>query len=97
MQNITKLRIEFSTLFNKKLSQLSPAMLVSFKQTLDLFIDNPYHKAFRRHFLKKEYGGFESIDITEDYRAIFKQSKVGNAIVTKFYNIGTNSELYGRL
>jgi len=48
-------------------------------------------------FSKKEYAGFESIDITDDYRAIFKQTKVGNTVTIKFYNIGTHYELYGKL
>jgi mRNA-degrading endonuclease YafQ of YafQ-DinJ toxin-antitoxin module len=96
MQNNTKPLIEFSPLFESKLKQLPSEVYVTFKETLDLFMDNPEHGHLRRHFLKEKYAGYESIDITDDYRAIFKQVKSDTQIIIRFHLIGTHLQLYGK-
>ncbi len=95
MQNKSKLRIEFSPLFDKKLKQLPSEIITAFDETLDLFWENPNHKSFRRHFLKEKYAGYQSIDVTDDYRAVFKETKTENMIIVKFHTIGTHDNLYG--
>ncbi len=95
MQNVINLRIEFSPLFDKKLRQLPPEIIASFDETLDLFWENPNNKSLRRHFLKERYLGYQSIDVTDDYRAIFRESKTENVIFIRFHTIGTHNDLYG--
>lgn len=89
-------RIEFSTRFDKKLRRLPSEIISTFRETLELFLENPNQKTLRRHSLKDEYTGYESIDVTSDYRAIFKEIKAGRQITIKFYTIGTHEELYGK-
>lgn len=95
MQKEIKLHIEFSALFDKKLRCLSPEIIGAFNEALDLFLENPNHEHLRRHFLKEKYAGYQSIDITDDHRAVFKEARTKTQIIIKFYLIGTHDELYG--
>lgn len=94
MQNVSKLHVEFSSLFDKKLQKLPIEIIISFKKTLELFLENPNHERLRRHFLKEKFSGYQSIDITEDYRAVFREEKTEHAIIIKFHLIGTHKDLY---
>jgi addiction module RelE/StbE family toxin len=96
MLNNRKLLIEFSPLFEKRLHQLPSEIVIALKETIDLLVDHPHHERLRRHSLKQEYSGYESIDITDDYRAIFKEIKTGMQVVIKFRLIGTHPQLYGK-
>lgn len=96
MQKASNLRIEFSTLFDKRLRQLPFEIIIAFQETLDLFLENPHHDALRRHFLKEAYTGYQSIDVSSDYRAVFKETKIKTQIIIIFYTIGTHEELYGK-
>ena len=96
MQNISNPRIEFSTRFDKKLRELSSKIIDAFRETVELFLEDPQHESLRRHSLKEEYTGYESIDVTSDYRAVFKEMKTERKVVIKFYIIGTHEELYGK-
>ena len=94
MQNEPKLRIEFSPSFNRKLKQLPPVIITSLDETLELFWENPNHKQLRRHFLKGKFSRYQSIDVTDDYRAIFREEKTKITITIKFHLIGTHKDLY---
>ena len=95
MPSDIKLRIELSPIFDKKLRQLHPEIIAAFDETLELLWDNPNNEHLRRHFLKEKYAGYQGIDVTENYRAVFKESKTKNVIVIKFHTIGTHNDLYG--
>ncbi len=95
MPNIISLRIEFSSLFDKKLRQLPTEIITSFKETLELLLENPNHERLRRHFLKEKFAGYQSIDVTDDYRAVFREEKTENTVIIKFHTIGTHKDLYG--
>ncbi len=94
MPNVISLRIEFSSLFERKLRQLPTEIIISFKETLELLLENPNHERLRRHFLKEKFSGYQSIDVTDDYRAVFREEKTENMIIIKFHTIGTHKDLY---
>ena len=96
MQNNRNLLIEFSPLFKSKLTKLAPDIVIAFKETIDLFLENAQHNRLRRHFLKKDYAGYESIDVSDDYRALFIEIKTETQVIIKFRLIGTHEELYGK-
>jgi addiction module RelE/StbE family toxin len=85
------LRIDFSPLFNKQRKSAPLAIKQAFRDALDLFSEDPTHSALRNHPLSDEYAGFSSIDVTEDWRALFRQEK--DRII--FAYLGTHDELYG--
>lgn len=96
MKNADPLLIEFSSLFNKQRKSVPLHIKVAFRETLEVFLENPHHEALRRHFLKEKYAGYQSIDVTSDYRAVFKETKIKTQIIITFYTIGTHEELYDK-
>ncbi|MEK7534739.1 MAG: hypothetical protein AAB600_05440, partial [Patescibacteria group bacterium] len=88
-------RIEFSNLFNKQLKKAPSEVKIGFREALNLFLEDPNNPYLRKHPLKKKYAGFISIDIADDWRAIFmeKVEEAGNKrILFKF--IGTHNQLW---
>ena len=79
---------------NRFLQKLSTVPFSIQKQTykrLQLFKQDPFDSQLRNHALREPYLGSRNIDITDDYRAIFKEYR-GEA---HFYRLGTHPELYG--
>lgn len=81
--------------FLKKLKKVDVRIRKSFKEKILLFSKNPVETELNNHELKKEYKGYRSIDITADYRALYKERKIGDEIVVYFEILGTHDELYG--
>ena len=86
-----KPRIEFTPLFTKRRKAAPLAIKEAFRETLELFLEDPYHPALRNHPLTGKYAGFQSIDVTPDWRALYRGE--GERII--FVNIGTHDHLYG--
>lgn len=75
MKDGNKPLIKYSKLFNKQRKALSLEIKIAFRDARELFLENPNHSALRNHFLKKKFAGYKSIDVTGDYRALFKEIK----------------------
>jgi addiction module RelE/StbE family toxin len=86
-----KERIEFSPIFNKKLAKAPTEIKLAVRQALELFRENPHHEALRNHLLTERYAGFRSIDVTDDWRALYREEKER----IMFADLGTHEELYG--
>src|SRR5437764_2807018 len=88
--------LDFSELFNKRLAEASDEIKVAIEGSIEPFLEDPNHPALRNHALKEKFAGFRSIDVTGDYRAVFKEitSSTGQ-IVYIFHLLGTHEELYG--
>jgi len=85
-------RIEFTPLFNKQRKAAPLEIKQAFRDTLDLFAENPNHETLRNHPLIGKYAGFRSIDVTEDWRALYRSEP--ERII--FVEIGTHPQLYGK-
>ena len=83
--------IEFTPYFTKQRKAAPLAIKEVFRETLELFLEEPNHPALRNHPLSGKYTGFRSIDVTEDWRALYRTE--GKQII--FVDIGTHEELYG--
>ena len=59
-----------------------------------VFNNNPFDKILNNHALKGEYLGYRSINITGDFRAIFRELSGGKYEFVEFVDIGTHSQLY---
>jgi addiction module RelE/StbE family toxin len=86
-----KERIEFSPIFNKKLAKAPTEIKLAVRQALELFRESPHHEALRNHLLTERYAGFRSIDVTEDWRVLYREEKER----IMFADLGTHEELYG--
>jgi addiction module RelE/StbE family toxin len=84
-------RIEYSPVFIKLISNAPIAIKIAFRDALDLFAENSNHPALRNHPLTGKYAGFHSIDVTEDWRALYREEKER----IMFADLGTHEELYG--
>jgi mRNA-degrading endonuclease YafQ of YafQ-DinJ toxin-antitoxin module len=88
-------RIEFTPYFNKQ-RRLAPLEIKeAFFETLALLAEDPHNPFLRNHALKDKLSGYRSIDITDDWRAVFKETRSGNRTVFTFHMFGTHEELYG--
>jgi DNA-damage-inducible protein J len=83
--------IEFSPLFLKRLAEAPTEIKFAFREAAELFSENPNHPILRRHTLTGKYQDFVSIDVTEDWRALYREEPER----IMFVNIGTHATLYG--
>lgn len=88
------LHIEYTVLFNKQLKNALLDIKIAFKESRELFLDNPNHPNLRNHALREKYAGYRSIDVTGDWRALFKIRKSKLKTVITFHILGTHTQLY---
>ena len=74
----------------KKLKKTPSKIQERFYERLELFVQNKFDRILNNHSVGRAYPDCRSINITGDYRAIFKDH--GELII--FINFGTHAELY---
>jgi len=84
------MEIKFKKRFQKDFKKLLPKIKEKFYERLEIFINNKFDIILNNHSVNKAFSDCRSINITGDYRAIFKDD--GDAVF--FITIGTHSELY---
>ena len=84
-------RIEFSPAFQKLLARSPTEIKQAVQDTIDLFEENPHNPGLRNHSLSGKYQDFRSIDVTEDWRALYREESERFV----FSDLGTHEELYG--
>jgi len=80
--------------FIKAIKKADVRIRKSFKQKIAVFAKDPFNHQLNNHPLKREYQGYRSIDITADWRALYKEIHVGEEIVAYFVLLGTHEHLY---
>ncbi len=85
------MRVDYQKSFLKALDKLPPGLEEKFYLKLEIFLQNTTNPLLNNHSVDRAYPGCRSINITGDYRAIFRQK---DNVVT-FIHIGTHSQLYG--
>jgi addiction module RelE/StbE family toxin len=83
--------LNFLPSLTKKLAKAPTEIKLAVRQALELFRENPHHEALRNHLLTERYAGFRSIDVTEDWRVLYRTEP--ECII--FVEIGTHDQLYG--
>jgi addiction module RelE/StbE family toxin len=86
------MKIKYSPKFKKKYQKLPIKIQKAFKDRANLFINDSYHPLLNNHALTGEWKGYRSINITGDWRAIFREFDDKNLIY--FDTIDTHSNLY---
>ncbi len=76
--------------FIKKFNKLPLKIQAKFGERLELFLKDPVNEVLNNHSVEKAFPECRSINVTGDYRAVYKQE--GDTAF--FVNIGTHSELY---
>src|SRR5205085_10789567 len=70
-------RIKYLSIFDKQFDATSLDIKQAFREVLALFLIDPLHPALRNHVLHGKYAGYQSIDVTGEYRAIFRETQTG--------------------
>ena len=78
--------------FEKRLAGLSPSIRKALASRLELFIEDSRHPLLNDHSLSGERLGFRSINITGDWRLIYKPIDEEMILLTE---IDTHHNLYG--
>lgn len=76
--------------FLKKFKKLPPKIKTRFANRLELFLANPTDPVLNNHAVERAFPDCRSINVTGDYRAIFKFE--GDTAI--FITIGTHPKLY---
>lgn len=95
MKNVEKPHIEFTNLFNKHRKSAPLDVRVALREALEIFAENPNTDGLSNHSLDrlgKKYFGFWSIDVDDDWRALYR--KIDNRII--FIALGTHKQLYSK-
>ena len=88
--------IRFTDHFRRQYKRADVRVRKRLKQRLEIFKKNPKDPQLKNHSLHREYEGHSSIDITSDWRAIYREAgKVEDELIVYFTALGTHSQLYG--
>lgn len=88
------MEISYSKQFIKQLRKSPIKIQRSFRKRLELFTENPGHPLLRYHALQGELKEYRSINISGDWRAIFRIDMEKGKLQMRFMDIGTHSQLY---
>lgn len=94
MKDENILLIEYTTLFNKQRKAAPLGIKIAFREAFELFVDDINHPNLRNHALREKYAGFRSINVTDDWRALFKVRKNKLKTIITFHILGTHAQLY---
>jgi len=86
--------VKYSPAFFKKLKKVDVRIRKNVKEKILLFSKNPSDPQLNNHLLKREYKGHRSINITADWRALYRDLREGEDNVAYFVALGTHRELY---
>lgn len=87
--------VRYDPEFLQMLKKLDVRIRKNFKASITLFVQDPFNPALRNHALQREYADLRSIDVTNDYRALYIEKQEKDETVAYFVAIGTHKELYG--
>jgi len=85
-------RVDYSRGFLKEFKKAPLKVKDAFRERLEIFTSNKFHPILNNHSLVGKYKGYRSINITGDWRVIFREFESGEIIY--FEVIGTHSQLY---
>ena len=88
------MRVDFSNVFEKKYKKTPFPIQLRFEERVQIFKTDKFHPLLNNHALTGQWLGHRSINITGDWRAIFREFENGQLLY--FDAIGTHSELYGK-
>jgi addiction module RelE/StbE family toxin len=87
-------RVSLSKDFIKLYKKSDVRLKKSIDEKLLLFAKHPFELGLNNHALRDEWEGYRSIDITNDYRAVYEEIREGEQTKAEFVAFGTHKELY---
>lgn len=80
--------------FLKKLKKVDVRVRKSFKEKIIVFSKNQNGPQLNNHPLREKWEGYRSIDITNDWRAVYTEKIEGGERIAYFVALGTHKDLY---
>lgn len=84
--------IRYHRKFLKSYHKLPVKIQITTDEKIRLFSKDPFFSQLENHALTGKYQGYRSVNITGDYRAIYKEFADKEVV---FVILGTHAELYG--
>lgn len=88
------MQISKHKIFDKSFLKLSDKLKTKVKETLILFWEKPFDKKLNNHALKWIFNWLRSINVTWDYRIIFRELSDNKYEIVELLKVWTHSELY---
>ncbi len=88
------MNIDYIKSFLKSYKKLDQKIQNKFDERIILFQNSPTDKILNNHALTWKYNWFRSINITWDYRVVFREYWENKYEFVDFIDIWTHSELY---
>ena len=85
------MKVKFHKNFSKSFKKLPIKIKDQFNKRLKIFLENPSNLLLNNHALHGEWRSFRSINITGDFRAVYKQL---DDYIVEFVVIDTHGNLY---
>lgn len=89
-----RMEIRLGKKFKKQYKEVDHRTQAAFDRRLHLFVQDPRAPQLHNHALRGRYQGMHSINITGDWRALFRERGVDTNKVIIFEFFGTHSQLY---
>ena len=86
------MQIRFNRQFSKQYNKSPSKIKQAFKKRLKLFLKDPFTNILNNHPLKGKFKGVRSINITGNWRAIYREYQSKDLVI--FVSLGTHSQLY---
>lgn len=88
------MKIVYDHGFLQKFKKANIRIRKSIKERILLFSKDSSNPRLNNHPLKKEFLGYRSIDITGDFRVVYKETEIEKETAVYFITFGTHKELY---
>ena len=90
MKNTHSPAVDFTSHFNAQRKKAPLEIKIAFREVLEIFLEDPHNSLLRNHSLRGRYSGVRSIDVTDDWRALYREEPTR----VIFVELGTHSQLY---
>lgn len=88
------MNIVFDPEFIKRTKKIDVRIRKRLKEKILIFSRNPNDPQLHNHPLKREYLGYRSINITADWRALYREILEDEEKIAYFILLGTHAQLY---
>jgi addiction module RelE/StbE family toxin len=92
-----QIKVKFSKEFIVHYKKADVRIQHQFDERILIFKRNPQYLQLHNHSLRDDWKGYRSINITADWRAIYKEiSEETETTLAYFIALGTHEQLYGK-
>lgn len=88
------MKVQYDPDLIKTLKKANVKIRKSLEKKIAIFSKNPNDPRLNNHPLRDKYQGHRSIDITADYRAIYKEIGANGNSIAYFIALGKHNQLY---